>query len=74
MRPSGRVGIRGKGGPVEAKDRMTAEEFAEFAYMNVQTVRRKCRSGEIPAVKPGSRYVVLVDEYLAEQKKLRDAR
>lgn len=59
---------------MEAKDRMTVDEFADFAFINVQTVRKKCRTGEIPAIKPGKRYVVLVDEYLAEQKKLRDAR
>ena len=37
---------------------MTVEEFAEFALMHEETVRRKCREGEIPAMKAGMRWGV----------------
>ena len=53
---------------MEVKDRMTTDEFAAFAFMNVQTVRRLCREGRIPAMKPGKHWVVLVEEYLKSLK------
>ena len=53
---------------MEVKDRMTVEEFAECFFMSAFSVRKKCRDGEIPAVKPGRRWVVLVDEYLSAQE------
>lgn len=50
---------------------MTVEEFAEFALMHEETVRRKCREGEIPAMKAGKRWAVFAQEYADEAERRR---
>jgi excisionase family DNA binding protein len=49
---------------------LTLEEAADFLKMHPMTVQEKARSGEIPAAKPGRRWVFIdVDlvEYLRSQ-------
>ena len=43
---------------------MTVEQFAKFAGCSTYTVRRKCRTGELPAMKAGKRWMVLAQEYV----------
>lgn len=49
------------------KQSMTVEEFAEFSGCSVWTVRKKCKRGEIPAIKSGKRWAVLAQEYVDRQ-------
>lgn len=49
------------------KEVMGVDEFAEFALMHPETVRRKCRKGEIPSFRAGKRWAVLAREYAESQ-------
>lgn len=46
---------------------MTVAEFAKFAHCSEWVVRRKCKSGEIPAFKAGKRWTALAQEYVERQ-------
>lgn len=46
---------------------MTVAEFAKFAHCSEWVVRRKCKSGEIPAMKAGKQWTVFAQEYVDRQ-------
>ena len=56
------------------KEVMGVEEFAEYAPMHPETVRRKCRTGELPAFRAGKRWAVLAREYTDAQLAEREER
>lgn len=49
---------------MKVKDVMGVEEFAKFAMAHPDTVRRKCRSGELLAAKAGKRWMILARDWL----------
>lgn len=56
------------------KQSMTVEEFSEFSGCSVWTVRKKCQTGELPAIKAGKRWKVFAQEYVDRQLKRARAR
>ena len=54
---------------------MTTDQSAEYLNCSVRTVRERCCSGVLPAVRLGPRYVVFKDwliEYLVETAPFRE--
>lgn len=43
---------------------VSAEEFAAITGLNVCTVRRMCRTGRIPAVKVGRKWLIGLEQAL----------
>lgn len=37
---------------------LTAEQYAELTYSNCNVVRRKCKGGEIPAIRRNGRWLI----------------
>lgn len=47
----------------EVPDLMRPETCAEIAHLHVETILRKCRSGELPATKPAGQWRIYADGF-----------
>ena len=47
---------------VNHRSTMTPEQVAEYTHIPLATIYQKLASGDIPATKPGKRYVIFRDE------------
>lgn len=53
---------------MKVKGVMDVEEFAKFAMVHPETVRKKCRRGELPSVKAGKKWAIFADEWVDEER------
>lgn len=59
---------------MKVKDVMDVEEFAKFAMVHPETVRRKCQRGELPAVKAGKKWAIFARDWVDEERSRRSER